>query len=568
MKNKLQTTLILLVIALLIAIFVCACNPFEVPQTPSKPTPNPEKPTPDDDTRTKSQVQIVSVPQGIARYEGVKVLLEEVPLPLYNVKVNQSQIWNGNTQTRIDSGVGYFGLEGKVNVTVRFDFPVTVDSVVRPLSAGVSVTASGNELRFVLSSSGNYVVEPCLEGATAPDGYKAVHLFVSKIEDDTPTGDNVVVFERGLHTKENDSRISSNNEITLRSNTTVYLQEGAVVRARFVADMAQNITICGKGIIDGSTFVRNANTGAVTVPLEFNRCKNVTLRDFSVLDPAGWCVNFYFNNDCLIDGIKIITSRSNGDGISLQSCQDIEVKNCFVRTWDDSLVVKNYPNWWDRNIEGTTKNITFTNCTLWTDLAQSMEIGYETVGKTLQNVTFKDITVLHNYHKPVVSIHNGNNADILDVTFDGITVERALMGRGDAGQSNYLVEIANLYSVTWSDQHKKTPLGSISGVTVKNLTVLSGNIVLPIVLNGCVDRRAEYQGSIHRVSNVTFENVWLRGKQMGQNYSELRTNSYVTDVSVLTGSAQYVAPFIFDKTAEELAQYTDHAVITIVDNNG
>lgn len=561
MKNKLtKITLLVILLVLLSLSALCACTPPDSQGNTTEPSDPPEQ-------KQKSKVEIVSIPDGVEKYTDAEVLLENVQLPLYNVKVNSSQFWNANTQTRIDSGVGYFNLDGKVTVTVRFGYAVTDSSVVRPLSANVDVTANGNELTFTLCSSGYYVVEPCLQGEINPDGYKAVHLFVSAIGDDAPTGGSVITFERGLHTKANDSRISSNNEIILKSNTTVYLEEGAVVRARFVADSAENITICGKGIIDGSTFVRNANTGEVTVPLEFNRCKNITLKDFSALDPAGWCVNFYFNTDCLIDGIKIISSRSNGDGISLQSCQNIEVTGCFVRTWDDSLVVKNYPYWWDRNIEGTTQNITFSNCTLWTDLAQSMEIGYETVGKTLKNVTFKDITVLHNYHKPIVSIHNANNADVQDVTFDGITIERALMGRGDAGLSNYLVEIANTYSSTWSDQHKVTALGSISNVTVANLTVLSGNIVLPISISGCVDNRSAYKGSTHRVTDVTFNNIWLRGTAMTSSYDELRTNSYVSGIVVKQGSEPYVVPFLFDKTPQQLAQYEDHAEITIISKN-
>ena len=43
-----------------------------------------------------------------------------------------------------------------------------------------------------------------------------------------------------------------------------------------------------------------------------------------------------------IDGVKIITARPNGDGITVQSSRNVTVSNSFVRTWDDSLVVKNY----------------------------------------------------------------------------------------------------------------------------------------------------------------------------------------------------------------------------------
>ena len=87
-----------------------------------------------------------------------------------------------------------------------------------------------------------------------------------------------------------------------------------------------------------------------------------------------------------MNNIKIITARQNGDGISVQSCKNVNINGGFVRSWDDSLVVKNVER-------GTTKDVTFDGVTVWTDLAQSMEVGYETNGATMNNITFKNITV-------------------------------------------------------------------------------------------------------------------------------------------------------------------------------
>lgn len=274
-------------------------------------------------------------------------------------------------------------------------------------------------------------------------------------------------------------------------------------------------------------------------------------------------MNWYFCTDSQIDNIKIISSRSNGDGISLQSCKDIDVRNCFLRTWDDSLVVKNYPRWNDRNIEGETENITFSNCVLWTDLAQSMEIGYETIGKLMRNITFSNITVLHNFHKPVMSIHNSNNADIENVVFDTITVEDASMGRGDAGSNAQLCEIAVEFSSTWSTNHKTTALGSITGVRVSNVTVLSGNAIIPVRVAGSRDMRSGYNASIHYVKDVVFENVWLGGKQLTSGYAYLSVNEYA-EAEVIKGKEKVIASFDFVMDDEELAEYSDHAEVTVI----
>ena len=54
---------------------------------------------------------------------------------------------------------------------------------------------------------------------------------------------------------------------------------------------------------------------------------------------------------------------------------------------------------------------------LWTDLAQSMEIGYETYGEYMKDIVFRNITVLHNFHKPVISIHNSDDTKIENIVF-------------------------------------------------------------------------------------------------------------------------------------------------------
>ncbi len=548
---------LILVLGLVFLLNSCLLN--NIPDTPTNEDPPPsqdeETTAPDDPDEPKLLQSRVSytVPPSVPLYNKCALYLEESQLPLYSVYVNNSQYWKGNVTVRDTIGVGYFFLEGKVNVSLKCD--QMSSCVVRPLSANVEAKVENGVATFTLSSSGNYSIEP------NGDPTKAVFLFVSDYADKhiEDTNNKIIRFEKGLHTSANNPNIV-NNTVTLSSNTTVILEDGAVVRARFVANNASNITICGTGIIDGSAFVRNATTGQVTVPLDFNYCKNLTFKNFSVHDPAGWCVNWYFCTDSEIDNIKIISSRSNGDGISLQSCQRIDVSDCFVRSWDDSLVVKNYPQWSNRNVEGVTRDITFSCCTVWTDLAQSMEIGYETVGQVMENIKFEDITVLHNFHKPVISIHNGNNANIKNVTYNRITVEDASMGRGDAGANNQLIEISVAYSSTWSDSHKKTALGSIDSVTISNVTVCSGNIILPIKIVGCRDMRSGYGASIHYVSNVVLNNIWANGKQIGGSYAYLTANEYANATFNL-GSKPIYAQFKFSQSDEILAQYTNFAQI-------
>ena len=508
-----------------------------------------------------STVRIHEIPDGAAEYDGAEISVEGKALPVYSVMVNTLQSWTANGYQRAENGVCLFELDGTAKVTVKPKTQIDYSSVMRPLSAKITPIANlqENTLTFTFKSAGEYVLE--ING----NAYDAIHFFVSGIDDkgaEKYSGyGNIEIFSAGLHTAANDNRINSNNQITLSSNTLVYLADGAVVRGRFYAGNANNIAIAGRGIIDGSAFERDAQKGTVTVPLEFNYCKNILLEDFTVLDPAGWCVNFYFTEQSEINDIKIITSRSNGDGISLQSCKNIEVDGCFVRTWDDSLVVKNYPRWDNRNIHGATENITFKNCTLWTDLAQSMELGYETVGVTFSNISFENITVLHAMHLAVMSIHNANNAEIKGVTFKDITIEDGKAPADGVG----IIDFRILYSSNWSDQHTSpTALGSVNKVTVENINVLSARRFTATV-NGCYDSRAGFE-SDHFIDNVTVKNIALAGQRPAQvecrfTISDKYTRGFVflQEQTEVTG-----AKFLFTQTQDYLASFNGGCTVKII----
>lgn len=258
-----------------------------------------------------------------------------------------------------------------------------------------------------------------------------------------------------------------------------------------------DITVCGRGILDGSHSEGWQGKDA-NLPLKFDHCSGVTIQDIIVLNPNAWACQAYDSHDGVIDGVKIITARPNGDGISLQSCQNYEVKNCFVRSWDDSLVVKNY----DQN----SNDIRFSQIQLWTDFAQSMEVGYETnkgnqPDAYIRNVEFTDITVLHNFHKPVISVHNGDDAVVEDITFRNIVVEHEEVGSGDAEEMPYLIDLNIMQNSNWSTTAER---GQIRNIVLENVNFLEGTP------NGC---RIQGFDQRHRVENVTIENLTLFGKK-------------------------------------------------------
>ncbi len=449
--------------------------------------------------------------EGIELYPSMKLFLFDEEVPVYKVNVNTTRVWTPDSSGRTYEAYASFSFTGKVKMHLQCAF-LPRDVVIRPLSANIasSIDKSRYTIDFEIDKAGQYLIET---------RQRTLHLFANELKETPKEG--AIVFKKGLHDKNNDSRISSKNEIIVHSNERIYLEEGAFVRGRFLAVNASGFSIEGAGVIDGSTFPRNPNEGTATIPLEFQFCSDFKLNDFAVIDPAGWAFNLYFSSSFSVTGAKVISSRSNGDGISVQSCKDSSIRGCFIRTYDDSLVVKNYIDYRNNN-EGETSGIHFSDCLLYTDLAQSMEIGYETIGERMEDISFTNITVLHAYHKAILSIHNANNAKIKNVRFENIVIEDASIGKGDG--NDYLIDFDCSYSQTWSDNHKITPLGEIDGVKVKNVKVIKGIGNPKIKITGSLESRDIYPKEAHYVKNVTFENVDIYGSLIDEDYPYLIQN--------------------------------------------
>ena len=116
---------------------------------------------------------------------------------------------------------------------------------------------------------------------------------------------------------------------------------------------------------------------------------------------------------------------------------------------------------------------------------------------------FEDITVLYNWHKPVISIHNSDDAFVHDITYRNIVVEHANM-QGDNGINNELIEM-NLDNSQWSTVRDE--FGSIDNVLIDGLTILS-------TPEGKVPRsRMTGLDDDHRITNVTLQNIVILGEQ-------------------------------------------------------
>jgi hypothetical protein len=289
-----------------------------------------------------------------------------------------------------------------------------------------------------------------------------------------------------------------------------------------------NATVRGRGILHGGKIARDVGWQNL---VNITGSSNVNVNGIILFDSPTWNFNIRTTSGMHVDDVKIIGARPNSDGIDLVGCSNSTIKGCFVRAWDDCLCVKT-------DNSGNTSGIAFSNCIIWTDLAQSMEVGYETRSDLMDGISFKNIDVIHAFHKPVMSIHVGDRATVQNVSWEDVRIEDARMNP-QVQEDNLVLDLWVGTAVWTQDQTR----GKIQGVKFKNIEVLGGK--LP---------RSRINGfdASHKVTGVTIENMTVLGrpiKSLADGY--FLTNAFI-DAPTFTYNIIGIADRIGAHAAPEL----------------
>lgn len=435
------------------------------------------------------------------------------------------------------SGCVDIEIDASEMASLCIDGASTIDSfstaTVSPISRNVNARVDGKKISFTIDESGDYTV------VLDNDEKTAIHIFANDIEE-YELGSNplyITPSETGLPSGWESASalvfmpgeyIWDDVQIVPQNNQTVCLTGGAVLHSniRFGRGIT-NARLVGRGILDDSESLswKIDNGKPRYIPINCGKSSSIEISGISILNPCLWAVQLYESDNISIDNLHIITGKHNGDGISVQSSTNVTVTDSFIRGWDDNLVVKNYT-------EKNSSDILFKNITLWTDLAQSMEIGYETNNRKaenaeISNITFEDITVIYNFHKPVISIHNADDALVHGITYKNITVENANMGKGDAGDNTELIEISTGRLGYWAKTKKR---GNIRDVQIDGVIVLKTDRPINTV-------RIEGADKNSTVENINLNNIDVCGEELtvlSKNGKALNflTNKYTKNISI------------------------------------
>ncbi|MCL2665088.1 MAG: glycosyl hydrolase family 28 protein [Defluviitaleaceae bacterium] len=305
-------------------------------------------------------------------------------------------------------------------------------------------------------------------------------------------------------------------EIILKSGDSVYLHEGAVVCGNIFAEDAENIIVSGPGVFDVTGYPLRQMKRRF---LALHRCKNVVLKDFTVIGSETWVIVPMASDKVVISGVNVLTWIMSGDGIDLCGCTNVVVEGCYVRVADDCVAVKAL-HLETPQIYGARdiKNIVVSNCVLWNDQpGNALEIGYETRTEEISDIVFEDCDVIHCMREGwqsggVFTIHNGDRANIHDIVYKNIRVE-------DAREK--LIDFKVLKAVYTRDETR----GQIRNITLEDIAITGGEFA-PSIIRGWEDKPP------HLVGPVTIKNLTYMGKRATNLLNARIVAELSTDVTV------------------------------------
>ena len=427
-----------------------------------------------------------------------------------------------------------------VNFSLSGSAPVCIESVepmtsceVSPAARNVEVTVEANHAEFTLPGAGWWVVRlndrerlflladqpeeaPSLNKTVlnaadylCGEGLQTAHL--QRALDDASEQGRLLFFPRGIY---------RTGSLRIGSNTHLYLADGAIIKGsedradyptdeeRLEADHihnkehytdngewmtfsrllliedAENVSICGRGIIDGSGAVLRAQ-GKPANLIRIRNSRNVLIEGVLLRDPAAWNTHIHYSDGVTIRNVKLINDATvpNTDGFDPDASTNVMIDHCFAYCSDDNIAIKTTNN---LGLNKDLRNIVVRGCVFLTRKS-SLKVGTETKAACMSDILFEDNDVVE--CDRALALYCNDGALFENITFSNIRVER-----------NYPDSQRRLMHFKISERYGK---GQIRNVILRNCDFAT-----------TFPRQIEILGldAEHMIDGLTFSRVTIAGK--------------------------------------------------------
>lgn len=205
-------------------------------------------------------------------------------------------------------------------------------------------------------------------------------------------------------------------------------------QALIFAEGCENICLCGPGEIDGRGTQDNFPGGETQhgTPgrpflIRIVDCKGVHVHDITLRDAACWMENYFNCDSVLLERVTVRNQANyNNDGIDIDGCRDVIIRDCDVRSGDDALCFKGAS-------ERNTERVLVENCRLYSS-CNALKVGTDTQGDFRQvlvrNCQIGGVAedargIKHPCSDSGVSLEMVDGGTLEDFLITGIDIQRA-----------------------------------------------------------------------------------------------------------------------------------------------
>src|SRR6201996_3973038 len=261
--------------------------------------------------------------------------------------------------------------------------------------------------------------------------------------------------------------------------------------------------IWGKGLSRGGSEEPRAETAGVgNKTIALKNCRNVLLRDFSILKGGHFGLLLTGVDNLTIDNLKIDTDR---DGMDIDCCQNVRVLNCTVNSpWDDGICPKSsYALGYAR----PTRNVTISNC--W--VTGCYELG------TVLDGTFKKFAPEDRVPRTGrIKCGTESNGGFINITISDCVFE-GCQGYAIESEDGAIVEDITITNTTMRDlvagpvfmrlgsrlrgPKESTRVGRMKRILISNLNCYNAGTTVSSILSGIPD---------HAIEDVKFSDIYVQ----------------------------------------------------------
>jgi polygalacturonase len=233
--------------------------------------------------------------------------------------------------------------------------------------------------------------------------------------------------------------------------------------------------------------------------ISLKSCRNVLLRDFSILNGGHFALLATGVDNLTIDNVKVDTNR---DGFDIDSCRNVRISNCSVNSPnDDAIVLKSS---YALGFARATENVTITNC---------LVSGYD-IGSLLDATYKRNVTEAPDRDGPTGRIKLGteSNGGFKNITISNIVFDHCRGLALETVDGGWLEDVA-ITNITMRDVvnspiflrlgsrmrgPSNTPAGQLRRVNISNVIAYNADSRYASIITGIPN---------HHIEDVALSNI-------------------------------------------------------------